>query len=367
MHDRYFFRELITPLAYILGGFLVFWVTIFFFTKLDDIREAKLGALDSLEFCVAGLPEFFLLVLPMLLLLGMLYALTHHARHNEITALRSAGISLWRLCAPYFVIGLVATGVYFAVNEIAVPACQQWTTEILTRHVKQDRDPRIRTHFSSLGFRNVRAQRIWNILGGYDTVTATMSKVDVRWMPSEGPQRLLMAESAVYTNKAWVFFNVQQFELHEKWVQLQSTNQLAMPEFNETPRQFKLEARYSEANGLLSSRSADIPIVDLWPYIRQNPDRKDINRALTKLHGRIAAPWTCFIVVLMAIPFGAQSGRRNLFFGVAGSIFICFAFFVLQQVSLAFGMGGQLPGWIAAWLPNLVFAGVGTFLTLRVR
>ena len=69
----------------------------------------------------------------------------------------------------------------------------------------------------------------------------------------------------------------------------------------------------------------------------------------------------------MAIPFGAQSGRRNLFFGVAGSIFICFAYFVLQQVSLAFGMNGQLPGWLAAWLPNLIFAAVGTVLTLRAR
>jgi lipopolysaccharide export system permease protein len=52
---------------------------------------------------------------------------------------------------------------------------------------------------------------------------------------------------------------------------------------------------------------------------------------------------------------------------VAGSIFICFSFFVLQQVSLAFGMGGHLPGWVAAWLPNIIFAALGFFLTMRVR
>ena len=69
----------------------------------------------------------------------------------------------------------------------------------------------------------------------------------------------------------------------------------------------------------------------------------------------------------MAIPFGALSGRRNLFYGVAGSISVCFSFFVLQQVSLAFGMGGQVLPWVAAWLPNIIFAAVGFFLTLRVR
>ena len=62
------------------------------------------------------------------------------------------------------------------------------------------------------------------------------------------------------------------------------------------------------------------------------------------------------MVVLIAIPFGAASGRRNLFFGVAGSIFICFGFFVVQQFSLAMGSGGYWPPWLAAWLPNMVFA-----------
>ena len=107
----------------------------------------------------------------------------------------------------------------------------------------------------------------------------------------------------------------------------------------------------------------------MWPYLRQNPQlsRQESAKLYTKFYARFAAPWTCFIVVLMAIPFGAQSGRRNPFYGVAGSIFICFGFFVLQQVSLAFGMGGHLTPWVAAWLPNIFFAGLGFFLTLRVR
>jgi lipopolysaccharide export system permease protein len=56
-----------------------------------------------------------------------------------------------------------------------------------------------------------------------------------------------------------------------------------------------------------------------------------------------------------------------LFFGVAGSIFICFGFFVVQQFSLAFGSGGYLAAWLAAWLPNLIFGGIGLWLTARVR
>ncbi|MDR3458934.1 MAG: LptF/LptG family permease [Verrucomicrobiae bacterium] len=367
LHDRYLFRELLTPLAYCLGGFLPLWVSFFFFTKLGEMREAKMNGLDSLEYCLANLPEFFILLMPWLLLLAMLYALTNHARYNEITALRAAGVSLWRLCRPYTIVGLVATLAYFLLNEVVVPNCQQWAVQILNRHVRQVQDPRIQTRFAKLGFTNLREERTWFMIE-YNTATATMVKPDVRWTLPDGSKRELSAESAVYTNDMWVFSNVSQFVWHNNGpVPLLHTNELAMPEFKETPKQFQLEAKYSDANSLLASRSADIPLSDLWPYLRQNAGHKDLSRLLTKFHVRIAAPWTCLIVVLMAIPFGAQPGRRNLFFGVAGSIFICFVFFVLQQVTQAFGMSGYMPGWLAAWLPNFIFAGVGIFLTWRVR
>ena len=107
----------------------------------------------------------------------------------------------------------------------------------------------------------------------------------------------------------------------------------------------------------------------LWGYLQSHPDLPPAaaNYFWTKFDGRLAAPWTCLVVVLIAIPFGAASGRRNLFFGVAGSIFICFGFFVVQQFSLAFGSGGHIPPWLAAWLPNLLFGLAGLVLMLRVR
>ncbi len=371
LHDRYLFRELITPLAACLGAFLVFWVSLFFSQELEHIRDAKLHFIDILEYAISMMPGIFVQVLPFILLFGMLRALTQHARHNEITALRAAGVSLWRLCVPYFVVGLLAAGLYFALNEIVVPACTQWSDEILTRYVKKANDPKTKTVYTNVGFRNNRAHRVWKI-GEYDSRSATMYNVDVIWALPDGGQRQLKADLAIHTNGVWNFSHVEQFAATNSragLVQLPGASELAMPEFQETPRQILLDLKFSDAQGTLSSRTPDIPLADLWPYLRQNPDlsKQESAKLYTKFYARFAAPWTCFIVVLMAIPFGAQSGRRNPFYGVAGSIFICFSFFVLQQVSLAFGMGGHLPGWVAAWLPNIFFAALGIFLTMRVR
>jgi hypothetical protein len=76
----------------------------------------------------------------------------------------------------------------------------------------------------------------------------------------------------------------------------------------------------------------------------------------TKFDGRLAAPWTCLVVVLIAIPVWRGLRPAQSVFGVAGSIFICFTYFVVQQVSLALGTGGHLPAWLAAWLPNWLLA-----------
>jgi lipopolysaccharide export LptBFGC system permease protein LptF len=147
------------------------------------------------------------------------------------------------------------------------------------------------------------------------------------------------------------------------------TNELAMPEFDETPAEIQSVIKISAYEGLPGAHTADIPLMDIWRYLQLHPGlaRADSSWLFTKLHERLAAPWTCLVVVLIAIPFGAASGRRNLFVGVAGSIFICFAYFVIQQVCLALGSGGHLPPWLAAWLPNLFFGVMGLVLTARVR
>jgi lipopolysaccharide export system permease protein len=371
LHDRYFFRELLTPLAYCLGGFLVFWISFFFFREMETINENKLDLLDTVEYCAASLPEFFIVVLPILLLLSLLYALSHHARHHEITALRAAGVSLWRICLPYFVVGLLASGIYFALNEITVPYCINWSEEILSRHVAGQIDSKVKTHFSPVDFLNARAHRMWHV-GEYDAVTTEMVNPNVHWLLADGSTRQLWATRGVRTNGVWTFFDVHLYTQagpKSRLLPLAATNVLALPEFDETPRQILLQIKFNNTQTLHGSRSADIPLTDLWAYMRHNPNlsAEDTAALQTKFQGRLAAPWTCLVVVLIAIPFGAPSGRRNLFFGVAGSIFICFAFFVLQQVSLAFGLNGHLTPWLAAWLPNMFFAALGTVMILRTR
>jgi hypothetical protein len=112
------------------------------------------------------------------------------------------------------------------------------------------------------------------------------------------------------------------------------TNLLVWRELSETPEEIDSEIKIARINSsdLRQIRKAQFSIKEILDYQARNPGKGDKSRVLdTKLHGRMAAPFTCIVVVLIALPFGALAGRRNVFVGVASSIVICFAYFVLVQ------------------------------------
>jgi lipopolysaccharide export system permease protein len=369
--DRYLLRELLVPLLYCLGGFVLFWVFFDLFIQLNTFQSRKLHAGDIVEYYLLSLPGILVVILPIALLLALLYTLTNHARHHEITAIRSAGISLWRLCVPYLVLGFLGSLVLFWLNEFVAPDGSAAADDVLIRREEKRPGGPGPEWVQNLAFNNSRDGRTWKI-GLYNIETGEMKNPIVIWNLSDGSTRWLAADRAVQRRGIWYFYNVREYtgspDSNSTLVPLVQTNVVSIPAFTETPGQINSEVKLANAN-FRSARRADVPLTEIRNYLRFHPTPLPADRAwlFTKLHGRLAAPWTCFVVVLMAIPFAAASGRRNVFVGVASSIVICFAFFVVQQLGLALGSGGLVPAWVGAWFPNLSFAAAGLIMTARVR
>ena len=359
--DRYLFHELLTPLAYCLIGIQSL---VIFFTVISDgkIQEAKLHFFEAIEYGAAASMDYLTIIFPVSLLLALLMALTHHARHNEITAMRAAGISLWRICFPYFIVGLVMSALLFFINEKVVPRCLDRADHLVHRDIaaaNAGKGP------MPLKFNNEMAHRMW-IIDDYRAARGEMRGVEVVQSSASGTNSIVYADRAIRTNGVWTFYNVHEVS---QWAPYLDTNVLAMPQFDETLEEINAEIKIGQYLTPGTMRSPNIPLSEIFLYLRWHPNlpRADSGRLLTDLQERFSMPLTCLVVAFIAIPFGAAPGRRNLFFGVAGSIFICFAYFVLQRVCLAFGSSGTWPPWLAAWLPNLFFSALGLFLTARIR
>lgn len=369
---RYLVRECLVALAYCFSAFLILWVALDLLSELHGMQENKLRAVDVVVYYLFRIPEFLPVALPVALLLALLYALTNHARHNEITAIRAAGVSLWRLSLPYFGISLVAAAALFVSNEFCAPRTAEIAEHILTRRVQRERSAAERQQVTNIAFFNSVAGRFWHI-GIYKPRTGEMIAPYVDWRRPDGARQQFNADRAIYTNGCWLFFHVK------GWKQDSATNaslvpvrkdSLPMPEFDERPEEINSQITVSENFGHpTKTHRADIPIAEILNYLRFNPRPDAAIRSwiFTKLHGRFAGPATCVVVVLLALPFGAGSGRRNVYVGVAASLFIFFVFFMLQQVGFALGEAGRVPAWLGAWFPNLLFGIAGLWMVARVR
>src|ERR1044072_451617 len=208
--DRYLLRELLIPLGYCLGGFLLFWIAFDLFSDLGAFQQEKLTPLEIGKYYLALLPQLLqAIVAPAALLLALLYALTNHARHHELTAMRAAGVSLWRLCLPYLAVGLLfsvtmllltaqraagvslwrlclpylAVGLLFSVtmlllNEHWAPNSMEMAEQIRKRHLESN--PADRRWQSDLRFHNDRDDRFWRIRS-YNVETGEMIDPYVEW------------------------------------------------------------------------------------------------------------------------------------------------------------------------------------------
>lgn len=376
--DRYLLREFLFWLVVFFAGFLLVWITFELSLELHKLQEAHLRPKEVVEYCVFSIPEFMPIALPVSLLLALLYALTNHARHNEITAMRAAGISLGRLCIPYLIVGFLASLGLFAFDELYGVKAAASQEEVLKRHSPLQLTPTERSGDRKLMFVNSGVggeNRKWTALV-YNPQTSEMTRPSVAWTPTNGgPSFELSADTAAWTNEAWHFFgNIIENRINNDGTTvriLMSTNALAMPDFTETPGEIQSELNimgyYSHINA--RTHSADVPLKDIINYLRwhPHPERKMRDWIYTKFHGRFAGPFACLVAVLVAIPFAAGSGRRNVFVGVATSISIFFAYFVLQQIGFSFGESGWLPSWFGAWFPNLFFAITALVMIAKVR
>jgi lipopolysaccharide export system permease protein len=365
--DRYLLRELLVPLGYCLCGFLIFYVAFDLMFQITRFLENNMHFLDIVEYYMVMLPELLVeQVLPVSLLLALLYTLTNLSRYNELTAIRAAGVGLWRLSMPYLGVGAVFGLAVFTIGEFWLPGASDQEKFILERRMPNGVQ---RDWVYKLEFYNETDHRDWNV-GGFNKKTSEMFYPKIQWSLGNHTNETIVARKAIYDGGQWSFYNAEVWLQHgNEQPTYAGSNAVLRESFQETPAWINSEIKVNMLNPAEAAKGqgAQLSIRQMFAYLRLHPITEKRAMLLTQLNGRFAAPFTCLAVVLIALPFGARAGRHNVFVGVASSIFICFGYFILQRITFGLGVGGYLPPFLAAWLPNLVCGAVGLSLLAQMR
>jgi lipopolysaccharide export system permease protein len=352
--DRYVTKNFLQAYIYCIAGFISIWLIFDVSDNISTFIDSHLGFTRVARYYLTQLPQILVILLPVSLLLALLFCLGRMSRANEVVSMLTAGISVPRVLMPLIALGLITVGATFALNYELAPHADNARRVVLSSEQKTRRTSMIEGQI----FRNRTDDRTW-FIQNFRLHQNTFNNVQVLQQDANDTiVTTYLARHATYhpESKTWELDGA-------KIVHYDATGNVLREEFQPS---LKID-KWSETPFRLSSanvRAENLSVPELREYLHFNSDFPPTLLAPFKTHlqYRLALPWTCLVVVMMAAPLGIGYSRRGVLASVASAIILVFAMNFLTHLFLALGEGYRVSAFIAGWTPNLIFAVIGLYL-----
>ncbi len=357
--DRYVLKKFALPFAYCIFGFIAIWFIFDLSDNLPDFLQGRASADFLFRYYQSQIPEIIVMSLPIGALLALLYSLTAMSRSNEIISMLGAGLSVVRILMPLLGFGLILVAVTAWFNYEQVPHAAMIKKQMIKDvKRKKPREPGLSAHL----YRNREDLRTWfmqKITPGNNRVFNIQI---IQQDQAANITRQIYAHDGQYNpeTKVWTMFYGMEVEMspdrREEKKEMFDRREYAG--WKETP--------WRIASSVMNPDYLSIP--ELRDYLQYNSDFPVARLApyRTQLAYRWALPWVSLLVVFLAAPLGIVYSRRGILGGVALAIGLFFSLAFVSSLFIAFGKGGRISPFIAAWGPLMLYFGIG-FLLLWYR
>ena len=112
---------MIPPILLVVISTALLYVVADLSSNVEDMAKNHISVEVILAYYVNLVPQVFLDVTPFALMIAVLIVLTILERQQELTALKAAGISLYRLTVPILLVASVAASGLWILGELVVP------------------------------------------------------------------------------------------------------------------------------------------------------------------------------------------------------------------------------------------------------
>lgn len=356
--DGYVAREFLGYVVLLAAGLLILILAFTFFELLGPMLHTGAGLATMAQYLFYLSPQMLYMLAPVVILVGVLITFGLMCNANEITAMKTCGISIYRLLAPIAVVAVVLALLQFGVGQRWLPRFNR-RQEALRAEIKGQP---ART-FQQPEHRWVMGQHHDIYYFQYfDPANSQFSNLSVfSYNPATFQlTRRIHARLAYWDShlRAWIFESgwVRDFDGSQA-TRFQAFSIASFTGLGETPAYFKTGAR----------QSTQMSYAELSRYVHDlRRGGYDVSRLTVELDQKIAYPVITLIMALLAFPFALSAGRRGTVAGIVAAIVVAIVYWVSSGFLAALGGLGQIPPAAAAWAPDALFFLAGVYLLLRV-
>ena len=353
--DQYILRHYFKIMALAFVGMLGIFYIATFIDLSDKLFKGETTATTLLEYFWYATPQYVYYVLPISTLVATLVTIGLITRTSELVVMKACGISLYRVAAPLFFLGIVWSLVLFGLGETILASSNRRAEAI--RHVVRGGSPQ------------------------------TFDVLNRKW--------IVAPDGSIYH---YTYLDPALQELHGFSIYEFSDSTWAL-----SRRTFVNRATFRDpwvGEGVwLRSFDADL---DVMPYeyvgntdltlqppdffVTEGPDAERMNfrqlqhyigelkasgfnvtQLLVALQRKLSFPFITIVMTLIGIPFAVITGRYGAMYATGVGLAIAMGYWIMLSVFAAMGAAGLLVPVLAAWAPNILFAAAASYLLLTVR
>lgn len=377
--DRYMLREMFVPFLIGQGAIVLVLVGTMLYNNANVLITNQVPVVFVFRMVLFFLPFLIHMTLPVAVAVGTALAISRLTRDSEITVLRAAGVGLWRIFLPYFIVGALASVADFCIGEYVVPPSIYQLNRVfaeLPMHLKKlvpQSGQYIITNDQSYAMmvRQIVPQKGYLQLNDVQIIASPVSTYR-----GEAQPFVVYAKEGRYENGYWVLKQPTMI-LYD----LKSPNRLEMKPTKDSvfklytvvdPQAFQSGLVLQFPMWQIGQTSAMRTFQDMKrDVIRNRKEGVTDYFLLMDYYFKLSVPFACLAMALCCSPMSHRFARAGSFMGVLLSIFLVFFYWntlLLMRILGAPGMEGKppmIPPFVAAWLQNILFVFLGLFMLRR--
>ncbi|MGD8943014.1 MAG: LPS export ABC transporter permease LptF [Desulfobacterales bacterium] len=358
--NKYIFREFIPP--FVVN--VLFFTFIFLMAELIQITNwivnYNINLFTILRMIIYQTPYFLIFVIPLSIMITILLTFLRLSSENEIMAMKSGGISIYGLLAPVGAFCLIG----FVLTLFMTVYGQAWGRSALRALTLQ-----VVSESIDIGLK----ERTFD--DSFDGVTIYVNEinlrnknlVDVFIEDNRQPDRV----NTVIAPRGMIFSDPDNATAHLRLfngsIHQTNLNEKTAHAIQFDTYEISLDTKRSVARKKEKpKRPKEMSFDDLRHFV-QTVDRKNgrYYSMLLELHRRLALPFGCFALGIIAVPLGVQSRSAKRSFGLVLGLFFFLCYYLLMSMGKVYGETGAYPPQIGMWLPNIIIGGLGVHFLIR--
>ena len=361
--DIYLLRQFITILTMAILGFVSVFVIVDLIENIDKFIDNSVPIKIIILFYFYTLPWFFSIGLPMATLIATVFSIGLIAKRNEWTAMKSSGISLYRIAIPLLLVGIVLSIISYELDNNLVTKGNEKVTEIEQQYMR--RKARKNTFRKNKILYDVLLQK-------HETTHISLGKYSISGMEADNAT-IFSIEDGILTKR----IDARKLFWNDSLL-LWNMNNYSIRNFDETGNE--IDVIISVVDTLINANFIPDDITQQF----KSPDEMNFNElteriALLKENGVKTIRWevarynkvsfslTSLIVILFGLPLAVSKQKGGLAFAAGMSVFVIFAYYAFIKFGQSLGYKEVLDPFISAWIGNVIFAIGGLILLFSVR